>query len=313
VNIVFFGTSVFAAKILAALLHHKANVVAIVTRTDKPQGRSLKIGPPPVKELALAAAPHVHLLQPIKSSTPEFAAHLQTFDPDLFIVAAYGEILKQFILDIPTLGAINVHASLLPKYRGAAPIQRCLMHGDAETGITLMKMVLEMDAGDIVATAKIPLTIDTTFGELEDQLADLSCPVLFDALKKLHQGTLHSTPQNHALATYAPKLASHETEINWDRPAFDVHNQIRALAPFPGAWCYVETAGQKKKLKIKQSRLLQDPQGYPGENLLFSDKEWIVGCKTGSIALVEVQLEGKKSLPIAEFLRGQHEPCRIEF
>lgn len=310
-KVVFFGTSPFAAKILAFLLQQHLDIVAIVTRTDKPQGRSLKIGPPPVKGLALKLAPHLPLLQPIQASTPEFAAHLRTLNPDLFIVAAYGEILKQFILDIPSLGSINVHASLLPHYRGAAPMQRCLMKGDAETGITIMKMVLEMDAGDILATAKVPLTIDTTFGELEEKLAETACPTLLHVLGQLHGGTLHPSPQNHALATFAPKISSYETQIAWEHAAFEIHNQIRALSPHPGAWCFVEVGPHKKKLKIKRSHLHPDLQGYTGENLISNDKEWIVACKTGALALLEVQLEGKKSLPIADFLRGLQEPCKI--
>jgi methionyl-tRNA formyltransferase len=310
VRVLFFGTSEFAAKILSKLLKHKINVVGIVTRTDKPQGRSLKVLPPPVKQVATQMAPQIPILQPIKASTPEFAAHLKTLSPDLFIVAAYGEILKQIILDLPSLGAINVHASLLPKLRGAAPIQRCLMKGDAETGVTIMKMVLEMDAGDILAQKEVPLTLDTTCGELEDNLAEIGSSLLLDVLQKLHLGTLRATPQNHTQATYAAKLSSNETFLDFNRSAFEVHNQIRALSPEPGAWCFVETNGQKKKLKIRRSRIA-DLEGYAGETLAFDDTRWVVGCKKGSVELLEVQLEGKKSLPIEEFLRGRPEPCKI--
>ena len=310
-KIVFFGTSPFAAKILESLLQQDYNIIAVVTRTDKPQGRSLKIGPPPVKQRALALRPHLPVLQPIKASTPEFAAHLKTLTPDLFLVAAYGEILKQFILDIPSRGAINVHASLLPKYRGAAPMQRCLMHGDAETGVTIMKMVLEMDAGDMLATVKVPLTGEITLGELEEKLADISIPLLTQVLDQLVVDTLHPTPQIHSHATYAPKITSHETEIQWDRTAFEVHNQIRALSPQPGAWCWVHIGSQKKKLKIKRSRIISDRQGYAGETLSWTPHEWVVACQTGALNLLEVQLEGKKTLPIQEFLRGAQEPCKI--
>ena len=310
-KIVFFGTSPFAAKILESLLQQNYNIVAVVTRTDKPQGRSLKIGPPHVKERALQIAPELPILQPIKASTPEFAAHLKSFDPDLFIVAAYGEILKQFILDIPSRGAINVHASLLPKYRGAAPMQRCLMHGHAETGVTIMKMVLEMDAGDMLGTAKVPLTGQTTLGELEQQLAEASCPLLMQVLDQLVVERLHPIPQNHSLATYAPKITSNETEIQWDRSAFEIHNQIRALSPQPGAWCSVQIGPQKKKLKIKRSQIVPDKQGYPGETLSWTPHEWVVACQTGALRLLEVQLEGKKTLSIQEFLRGAQDPCTI--
>ena len=154
-NIIFFGTSNFASTLLDCLLKHQLNIVAVVTRTDKPQGRSLRVSSPPVKELIQKNYPDLPLLQPLKASTPEFADLLKKYNPDLFIVAAYGEILKSFILDIPFMGAINVHGSLLPKYRGAAPIQRSLMNGDPETGVTIMKMVLEMDAGDMLEKAAV--------------------------------------------------------------------------------------------------------------------------------------------------------------
>jgi methionyl-tRNA formyltransferase len=311
-NIVFFGTSPFAANLLECLLRHKLNIIAVVTRTDKPQGRSLKVSAPPVKELILKSYPDLLVLQPHKASTPEFAEQLRKLNPDLFIVAAYGEILKSFILDMPFLGAINVHGSLLPKYRGAAPIQRCLMNGDLETGVTIMKMVLEMDAGDMLETAKISLTPNTTFGELEELLSKIACPALLKVIQHLKDGTLHPNRQNPLEATFAHKITSAETEIKWNRPATDIHNLIRAISPHPGAWCWVQVGADKKRLKIKRSEVAIDhSDGYFGENLVFSDKEWIIACKPGALKLLEVQLEGKKSLPIGEFLRGFHEPCKI--
>lgn len=310
-KIVFFGTSPFAVRILDCLLKQQVNIVAVVTRTDKPQGRSLKVSPPPVKELMLKSYPHIPVLQPLKSSTPEFAAHLKKMSPDLFIVAAYGEILKSFILDIPFLGAINVHGSLLPKYRGAAPIQRCLMHGDQETGVTIMKMVLEMDAGDILEKAATPISLSTTFGDLEEKLAVIGCPILIKVLQEIQQGSLHPIRQNPSEVTYAPKITPQETEIKWNRSSNEIHNLIRAISPHPGAWCWVQIGGEKKRLKIKRSEVIDEQKGYFGENLVFSDKEWIVACGTGALRLLEVQLEGKKSLPIHEFLRGFHEPCKI--
>jgi methionyl-tRNA formyltransferase len=311
-NIIFFGTSPFAVHILRCLLEHQINIVAVVTRTDKPKGRSLKVTPPPVKELILDSTPDLPILQPLKASTPEFAELLKKYKPDLFIVAAYGEILKNFILDIPTHGAINVHGSLLPKYRGAAPIQRALMNGDSETGMTIIKMVLEMDAGDMLDRVKIPLSSDASFGELEQKLAEIACPALIQVLHKIKNGALHPTPQDPSQVTFAPKINSHETEIKWNRSALEIHNLIRALSPQPGAWCWVEIGAEKRRLKIKRSRVVaQESKAYAGENLLFTDKEWIVACEKGALKLLEVQLEGKKSLPIQDFLRGFHEPCKI--
>lgn len=311
-NIIFFGTSPFAVNILRCLLENKINIVAVVTRTDKPKGRSLKVSPPPVKELILESHPDLPVLQPVKASTPEFAELLKKYQPDLFIVAAYGEILKSFILNIPTHSAINVHGSVLPQYRGAAPIQRALMNGDHETGITIIKMVLEMDAGDMLGTVKIPLSSDATFGELEEKLADIACPALIKVLHEIKKGTLHPTPQDPAQVTFASKINSHETEIKWNRSAIEIHNLIRGLSPQPGAWCWVQIGADKKRLKIKRSQVVTDHSGgYFGENLVFTDKEWIVACEKGALKLLEVQLEGKKSLPIQDFLRGFHEPCKI--
>lgn len=313
-NIVFFGTSNFASVLLDCLLKHQLNIVAVVTRTDKPQGRSLKVTAPPVKELLQKSYPGLPVLQPLKASTPEFAELLKKYNPDMFIVAAYGEILKSFILDIPFLGAINVHGSLLPKYRGAAPIQRALMNGDSETGVTIMKMVLEMDAGDMLEKAKVQLSSSTTFGQLEETLSKISCPVLIKVIQQLKEGKARPLPQDHSQATYAPKISSSETEIKWNRPAVEIHNLIRSISPQPGAWCWIEVGADKKRLKIKRSEVAPNQgygQAYFGENIVFSDKEWIVACGTGALKLLEVQLEGKKSLPINEFLRGFQQPCKI--
>ncbi|HEY5235559.1 MAG TPA: methionyl-tRNA formyltransferase, partial [Rhabdochlamydiaceae bacterium] len=276
--------------------------------------RSLKVSSPPVKELIQKTYPDLPVLQPLKASTPECAEHLKKFNPDLFIVAAYGEILKSFILDMPSMGAINVHGSLLPKYRGAAPIQRCLMNGDQETGVTIIKMVLEMDAGDMLEKAAVSLSSSTTFGELEETLSKIACPALLKVIGQIKEGALHPVSQDLSQVTFASKISSAETEIKWNRPATEIHNLIRGISPQPGAWCWVEIGADKKRLKIKRSEVvsgLVSDQGYFGENIVFSDKEWIVACETGALKLLEVQLEGKKSLPIGEFLRGFHEPCKI--
>jgi methionyl-tRNA formyltransferase len=310
-NIVFFGTSPFAVTLLRGLLKQKINIVAVVTRADKPQGRSLKISSPPVKELILESHPDIPILQPHKASTPEFIDQLRQFNPDLFVVAAYGEILKQSLLDLPKHGAINVHGSLLPKYRGAAPIQRCLMNGDLVTGITILKMVLEMDAGDMLAKETLNLSADATFGDLEQKLSQISCPALIHVLRQIESGTVQATEQDPAEVTFAPKINPVETEIKWNHSATNIHNLIRGLSPQPGAWCWVQVGGDKKRLKIKRTAVIDGMKGYFGENLVFSDQEWIVACEKGALKLLEVQLEGKKSLNITEFLRGFHEPCKI--
>ncbi len=309
-NIVFFGTSNFASTLLDCLLKHKLNIVAVVTRTDKPQGRSLKVSSPPVKELMQKTYPDVPVLQPLKASTPEFAEHLKKYNPDLFIVADYGEILKSLILDMPSLGAINVHGSMLPKYRGAAPIQRSLINGDLKTSISIVKMVLALDAGDVLAHEEIDLPSSMTFGELAQKMSLLSCPLLIKVIHQIKDGTLQPVPQDPSQVTFAAKITPAEMEIKWNRSAAEIHNLIRGISPQPGAWCWVQIGADKKRLKIKRSEVVTG-QAYFGENIVFSDKEWIVACGTGALKLLEVQLEGKKSLPIGEFLRGFHEPCKI--
>ncbi len=309
-NIIFFGTSNFASTLLDCLLKHKLNIVAVVTRIDKPKGRSLKVSSPPVKELVQKNYPDLPVLQPLKASTPEFAEHLKKLNPDLFIVADYGEILKSLILDMPFMGAINVHGSMLPKYRGAAPIQRSLINGDLKTSVSIIKMVLALDAGDVLAHEEIDLPPTMTFGELAQKMSLLACPLLIKVIGQIKEGTVHPVPQDPSQVTFAQKISSAETEIKWNRSANDIHNLIRGISPQPGAWCWVVIGADKKRLKIKRSEVTEG-QGYFGENTVFSDKEWIVACGTGALKLLEVQLEGKKSLPIGEFLRGFHEPCKI--
>ena len=305
-NIVFFGTSAFAAKVLRDLIHQGVSITAIVTRPDKPKGRSLNLLPPPVKEEALKSHLNIPIYQPIKASTADFAEVVKTHQPDLFVVVAYGEIIKTILLDIPPQGCINVHASLLPKYRGAAPIQRCLMNGETETGVTIMQMVLEMDAGDMLSVVKTPISPDMTFGELDQKLSEIAVPALVKVIQEIKEGHVRRTPQDHARATFAPKLTAQEEEIQWDRPAKELHNLIRALSPFPGAWCTVQIGPEKKRLKIKLSKIINNLQGLPGHVLKLNKEELVVGCGQDSLQLLQVQLEGKRVMSIKEFLQGLH-------
>ncbi len=307
-NVVFFGTSAFAARVLRDLIHHHISIVAIITRPDKPKGRSLNLLPPPVKEEALKLALDIPIYQPTKASTPEFAEILKKYAPDLFVVVAYGEIIKTLLLDIPSKGCINVHASLLPKYRGASPIQRCLMHGEKETGITIMQMVLEMDAGDMLSVVKTPITPEVTFGELDQRLSELATPALIKVIEQIESGTAQTTPQDHTQATFTPKLTAGEEEIHWEKSADELHNLIRALSPFPGAWCFVQIGPEKKRLKIKLSQVESSLHGKPGEVLSLSKQDLIVACGKGALRLIQVQLEGKRLMTIKEFLQGLHSP-----
>lgn len=308
---IFFGTSAFAAEILRYLIEQKTLPLAIVTRPDRPSGRSQRISSPPVKEMALKICPEIPLFQPEKASAPAFVETLRTFTPDLFIVVAYGEILKQNILNLPKHGAINIHASLLPKYRGAAPMQRALMDGCQETGITIMEMVLEMDAGDMIETVKLPVPETMNCGELSHELSRLACPALLKVIGDFERGRVHKTAQDPSLVTFAPKIMPQEERIQWREPAQKIHNQIRALSPFPGAWCEITIGSEKKRLKIKRSRVVEGVSNAPGTIQRKDNEELIVSCGKDALALLEVQLEGKKVLPIKDFLRGQHAPFSL--
>lgn len=302
-RIIFFGTSSFAARLLEYLLQEGVSIVAVVTRPDRPQGRNLTLSPPPVKEFLLKNHPNIPLLQPVRASTPECAAQLQAFSPDLFVVAAYGEIIKRNILDLPRKGCINVHTSLLPKYRGAAPMQRALMDGVRVTGVTIIEMNEQMDAGDILDTAEV-VAEGLTLGELEEKLFEAGAPLLLRVIRAIQKGSAVKKPQNHAQATLAPKILPQETQIDWNRPAAALYNQIRALSPQPAAWCWIEMGGERKRLKIKMSALEEERSGEPGEILEYTSSGWIVACGEGALRLLEVQLEGKKSLPAKVFIQG---------
>lgn len=298
-KIIFFGTPSFAAECLQYLLSHHVEVAAVVTQPDRAKGRSLQLTPSPVKGVSLEKS--LPLFQPEKASDPLFLETLATFQADLFVVVAYGQILSQKLLDIPPLGCINVHASLLPKYRGAAPIQRCLMDGEKETGIAIQKMVRQLDAGDVIATSKTAIPLEMTFSELEAKLIELANPLLLQVIHQYGKGVPAATPQNHNLATYASKIELEEGEIHWNHPASKIHNTIRAFSPKPGAWCWIYSSGDKKRLKILRSRPVSN-QGAAGQLL---SSEGVIACGEGAIELLEVQPEGKKGMKAADWLRGQ--------
>ena len=311
-KIVFFGTPPFAAEVLKALIESSHEVLAIVTRPDKPKGRSQKLLPSAVKETAQELCPHIPLYQPAKASTDEFAEQLKALEPDCFVVVAYGEIIKKNLLDVPKKYCLNVHASLLPQYRGAAPMQRALMNGEKKTGITIMEMVEKMDAGDMFEMAAVSVDEEMTLGELEVKLCQLAKPALLKVLGQIEQGIEKKSPQDPAEVTFAPKITQEDRQINWSRPAEEVHNQIRALSPQPGAYCFAQAGDEVKRLSIKKARVVSDREGKPGDTLVQEKDKWIVACGQKALALLEIQLEGKKSLSIETFLRGQSRPFRIK-
>lgn len=295
-KVVFFGTPRFAADTLRTLLAQGIDVVAVVTKPDRAKGRSGTPVPTPVKAVALAH--HLPVHQPPKCSSPDFAPVLAAYHADVFAVVAYGEIIKEHLLQMPPLGCINVHGSLLPKYRGAAPIQRCLMAGDAESGICIMYMVKTMDAGDVIREVRVPVGAHMTAGELEAELCRAGADALVDVLRELEKGSaVPRVPQDHTLATLAPKVELDDCRIDWTRDATDIHNLVRGSNPEPGAWCLVSVRGEKKRLKVWRTEVVIEGESENARKLA-------VPCGTGTLRLLEVQLEGKKVVTGEEFLRG---------
>lgn len=303
-KIVFFGTPPFAAEVLSYLLKNEVDVVAVVTRPDKPKGRSKTLLPTPVKTVALNQDSPIPVFQPAKVSAPEFADVLPPFEADLFVVVAYGEIIKQHVLDIPRMGCINLHASLLPKYRGAAPIQRCIISGETETGVTIMHMVRKMDAGDIIKTVTVPIGPNETFGELEKKLCQVGSPLFLEVIREFEKGQIKETSQDETQVTYAPKIALEDCEIDWNLPAQEIHHLIRGVNPYPGAWCNVLVKGVTRKMKVHITRLERDRNGTPGEILSCDSEGMVVGCGEGALRVLELQVEGKRVMTPEELLRG---------
>ena len=298
-RLVFMGTPEFAVPALQALLESEDTVVGVVCQPDKPAGRRLDLHAPPVKDCARAYA--VPVFQPPKIRTPEALEHLHGWRPDLIVVAAYGKIIPKTMLDLPPCGCINIHASLLPKYRGAAPMQWAIARGETHSGITIMQVSEELDAGDILLQKSVALRPDETGGSLHDTLAALGAQALVEALTLFKQGKLVATPQDQAAVTYAPLLKKEDGEIDWTRSAVSLERRIRAFHPWPSSYTWLGN----KRLKILAVHLsTAEAAAAPGTILNRQDKALSVATGQGSLTLDRVQLEGKKAMPIAAFLAG---------
>lgn len=297
-KVIYFGTPSIAAEVLDFLIEKGVEVLAVVTKGDKPQGRSGKPTFSPVKELVTEKYPTLPLYQPDKASTPAFEEELRRYGADLFVVFAYGEIMKKDLLAIPRCGCINLHPSLLPKYRGPAPIIHALLDGAKETGVSIIEMVLKMDAGDILAQEKIAISEEMDRGELEKILVELGSETLLRVIKNYSHHVKQKVPQDEASATYVQKITPDKTKINWDQPATVLHNQIRAFSPRPGVWCTAQVEGKEKRLKIFKSLPLKDKKNS------YAAGEWVIPCGEGALSILELQLEGKKRLFIDAFTRG---------
>ncbi len=295
-KIVFMGTPDFAVPHLQALLDHPYDVVGVFTQTDKPKGRGYQLAQSPVKELAVSRG--IPVFQPRTLRDGEALAQLQVLRPDLIIVVAYGKILPKEILDLPRLGCINVHASLLPRYRGAGPIQWAVLNGETVTGVTTMYMAEGLDTGDMLESASLEIGPDETADELHDRLSQLGAKLLLSTVEKAEKGLLEPKKQDDALSCYAPMLTKELSRIDFSRPAQEVHNQIRGLSTWPAAYtCY-----QGKRLKVYRSHLVQGT-GEPGT--LLDSKHFVVACGEGAVQLTEVQYEGSRKMSGEDFLRGK--------
>ena len=303
-RVIFFGTPSFAADILEYLVENGVTVCAVVTRPDKPRGRSGKPCFSTVKQLVSEQFPKIPIYQPDRVSTESFQQELARYAADLFIVVAFGEIIKQPILDLPRFGCLNLHASLLPYYRGAAPIHFVLLNGEKKTGVTVIEMVAKMDAGPILAQEEISIEPDDYFLDLEAKLCLAGAKQLLHVIRQYEQKTVKKVIQNEAEATFATKVDPSLARLDWNESADVLYCRIKAFTPRPGAWCFVSINGAKKRMKIFKARPVV-VEGRAGTTLSYSSQGWSIACGRHALELLDVQLEGKKRLSIAEFSLGK--------
>ena len=299
-RIVFIGTGEIGVPTLRALLDSEHEIVGIVTQPDKPVGREQRIEPPPIKKALIGRArpPGAPIFQPGRIKDPQTIEEIRGLTPDVIVVVAYGQILPRDVLEIPRLACLNLHASLLPRWRGAAPIQAAIAAGDCETGITVMYMDEGLDTGDILLQRNVEILPNDTGGSLHDRLAQIAPETLLESLRLLAAGNAPRIPQENARATYAPKLKREHGQIDWSESAEAIERKIRAYNPWPGAFMKVD----RQNLKVFSASVV-DLNGQPG-GILRSDKDLIVATGKGALSLAQVQLEGKRRMTAAEFLRG---------
>jgi len=300
-RVLFWGTPEFAVPALRALIGEGFEVASVVTQPDKPVGRSRSIlESPPVKKVALEES--LRVLQPERPRGDEFIGQIKKLAPDISVVVAYGHILTTEVIELPRLGTINIHASLLPKYRGAAPIQAAIRGGDAETGVTIMRMVRALDAGPSIHQVRTPIPPDETYGELQMRLAELGALALIEALALLGMGAVTEVAQDDTLATFAPKVDRAMTRVDWAGSASEVARTIRAYDPRPGAVSRVKGA----EVKLFGARLAPSTtSAAPGEVIQINDGGMVVACGTGAVTISSVHPAGKKRITPVEWLRGR--------
>jgi methionyl-tRNA formyltransferase len=295
----FWGTPEFAAPTLRALVGEGFEVCAVVTRPDRPVGRDRVLTPPPIKQIAVEES--LPLFQPESPRDEEFQELLEAVAPDLSVVVAYGHILPRSIIELPRLGTLNIHASLLPALRGAAPIQGAIRDGLTETGVTIMRMIPALDAGPVILQSRTPIADDETYGELQGRLAESGALALIEALTLIELGRATESPQDDSLATYARKVDRDTTRIHWSLDAREVANAIRAYDPRPGAWASHSGAD----VKLFGAHHLFDMSGSPGEVLAADAAGLVVACGSGAVRICDVQPSGKRRMQAIEWHRGR--------
>lgn len=295
------GTPDFSTSILEMLIE-KEEVIAVVTQPDRPVGRKRVLTPPPVKQVAVAH--QIPVYQPEKLVHSDELEQLLEMECDLIVTAAFGQLLPEQLLEHPRFGAVNVHASLLPKYRGGAPIHQSIIDGEAETGVTIMYMVKKLDAGDIISQRAIPIEAEDNVGTMHDKLSQLGTELLEETLPSLLNGTNSRTSQDEAHVSFASNIQREDERIHWDRDASTIYNHIRGLSPWPVAY----TQFEDKTMKIYAAEIVKNQSGKAGQIIGTTKRQIIVGTGSeDSIALTEIQLSGKKRMPVSQFLSGYQE------
>lgn len=290
------GTPAFAVPSLRALVESGYEVAAVFTQPDRPVGRGRKLTGPPIKQAATELGLEVY--QPESAKTDEAYAYLDEKAPDVIVVVGYGQIISQRVIDLPRYGCVNVHSSLLPHLRGAAPINWAIVRGDTVTGVTTMQIVKKLDAGDILAVSEIPIGPDEHTPELAGRLAAMGAKLLIETLKGLVAGEITPVPQDHDASTYAPMMKREDGLINWEVPATEVYNRLRGFDPWPGAYTYF----RGKRLHIRQAQVVEG-SAAPG-CMVIEGNELKIGCGDGVLQAVELQPEGKRTMPAAAFING---------
>jgi methionyl-tRNA formyltransferase len=308
-RIVMLGTGDFALPTFEHLCETGHNVVALVTQPDRPQGRRQELIPSPVKLAAESRG--VPVLQPDDVNAPDAIAEIRALRPDLLVTAAYGQILSAELLGVPRLGGINLHGSVLPAYRGAAPVARAIQRGETESGVTVILMTPRIDAGGMLKVAQTPIGPDETAGELEDRLARLGAPLVAEAVAELDAGTARVLPQERSKVTKASKLQKEDGLIDWSKPAGEVHNLVRAMQPWPRAYSFLahphRTGETRERVIIHKTRLLEDQPAAghsPGAVIEAEGDRLVVAAGRGAVRLLNLQIAGKKAMPAEEFIRG---------